>query len=341
MSKPRQDDSLMGRFEQHGLSRFRARDAIWTTFFIAALLIVTAGDSARRAGEQMNPGIGRDVVLFVGKPAGAIADALPFAKLADDATAWVRPDESLDGNGSFATLALQTTGVPPVTPDAFDPAALGEKPPAPKPLKTLLVTGDSLSTPLDTSLARDLSPAGVKVLREPHLGSGISKSFLVDWGQLSSDQVRKDKPDAVVVFIGANEGFPFEVEGGKKIECCGADWAAEYANRVRAMMNTYRAKGASRVYWVKLMTPRSKARADIGRVVNAAIDVAAEPWKTQVRLIDTIGVFTPKGYRDAMPINGEDTIVRQPDGIHLNDTGAAFLADIVIKRIGQDFAIKR
>ena len=181
----------------------------------------------------------------------------------------------------------------------------------------------------------------MKVLREPHLGSGISKSFLVDWGQLSADQVRKDKPDAVVVFIGANEGFPFEVEGGKKIECCGADWAAEYANRVRAMMNTYRAKGAARVYWVKLMTPRSKARADIGRVVNAAIDVAAEPWKTQVRLIDTIPVFTPKGYRDAMPINGEDTIVRQPDGIHLNDTGAAFLADIVIKRIGQDFAIKR
>ncbi len=338
---PHQDDSLMGRFDQHGLSRFRARDAIWATFLVCALLVVTAGDSAKRAGEQMNPGIGRDVVLFVGKPAGAIADALPFARLADDATAWVRPGESLDGNGSFATLALQTTGVPPVTPDAFDPAALGQKPAKPRPLKTLLVTGDSLSTPLDTSLARSLAPAGVKVLREPHLGSGISKSFLVDWGQLSSDQVRKDKPDAVVVFIGANEGFPFELEGGKKIECCGADWAAEYANRVRAMMNTYRAKGAARVYWVKLMTPRSKARADIGRVVNAAIDVAAEPWKTQVRLIDTIAVFTPKGYRDAMPIDGEETIVRQPDGIHLNDTGAAFLADIVIKRIGQDFAVNR
>jgi lysophospholipase L1-like esterase len=341
MPQQQRDDSLMGRFDQHGLSRFRARDAIWTTFFIAALLIVTAGDSARRAGDQMNPGIGRDVVLFVGKPAGAIADALPFARLADDATAWVRPDEDLGGDGSFATLALQTTGVPPVTPEAFDPAQLGQKPPAPKPLKTLLVTGDSLSTPLDNSLARDLASSGVKVLREPHLGSGISKSFLVDWGQLSVDQVRKDKPDAVVVFIGANEGFPFEVEGGKKIDCCGADWAAEYANRVRAMMNTYRAKGAARVYWVKLMTPRSKARADIGRVVNAAIDVAAEPWKTQVRLIDTIPIFTPKGYRDAMPINGEDTIVRQPDGIHLNDTGAAFLAGIVVKRIGQDFAIKR
>src|SRR3954453_16829608 len=338
---PQRDDSLMGRLAPPGLSRLRGRDAVWAVFLVSALLVVFAGDSARRAGEQMNPGAGRDVVLFFGKPAGAIADALPFAQIADDATAWVRPDDNLDGNGSFATLTLQTTGVPPVTPEAFDPAQLGEKPPAPKPLKTLLVTGDSLSTPLDTSVARDLAPTGVKVIREPHLGSGISKSFLVDWGQLLVAQVRKNKPDAVVVFIGANEGFPFDVEGGKPLECCGAGWAAEYANRVRAMMNTYRAKGAARVYWVKLMTSRSKARADIGRVVNAAIDVAAEPWRTQVRLIDTIPVFTPKGYRDAMPINGEDTIVRQPDGIHLNDTGAAFLSDIVIKRIRQDFAIKR
>ena len=331
----------MGRFDQHGLSRFRARDAVWAVFLVSTLLVVFAGDSAKRAGEQMNPGLGRDVVLFFGKPAGAVADALPFAQIADDATAWVAPDDGLDGSGSFATLTLQTTGVPPVTPDAFDPAALGAKPAKPRPLKTLLVTGDSLSTPLDTSLARDLAPKGVKVFREPHLGSGISKSFLVDWGQLSADQVRKDKPDAVVVFIGANEGFPFERKGEKAVDCCGVAWATEYANRVRAMMNTYRAKGAAEVYWVKLMTPRSKARADIGRVVNAAIDVAAEPWKTQIHLIDTIGVFTPKGYRDAMPINGEDTIVRMPDGIHLNDTGAAFLADIVIKRMSQDFALGR
>src|SRR4051794_6338841 len=185
MPQTPRDDSLMGRFDQHGLSRFRARDGIIAVFVVAALLVVVAGDSARRAGEQMNPGLGRDVVLLVGKPAGAVADALPFAAAADDATAWVRPDEGLGGQGSFATLALQTTGVPPVTPDSFDPAALGAKPPKPRPLKTLLVTGDSMSTPLDSSLARSLAPDGIKVLREPHLGSGISKSFLVDWGQLS------------------------------------------------------------------------------------------------------------------------------------------------------------
>ncbi|HWK30231.1 MAG TPA: GDSL-type esterase/lipase family protein [Solirubrobacter sp.] len=334
------DDSLMERFEQHGLSRFRARDAVWAVLLVSTLLVVLAGDSARRAGEQMNPGIGRDLVLLVGKPAGAIADALPFARLADKATAWASPDEALNGQGSFATLAASPAGIPPVTPDAFTPAQLGTKPPAPRPLKRVLVTGDSMSTPLDTSVARALAGTGVKVTREPHLGSGISKSFLVDWGELSSTQVRKLHPDAVVVFIGANEGFPFERDG-REIKCCGAPWAAEYANRVRAMMNTYRADGRARVYWVKLPTVRSKPRSAIGRVVNAAIDVAAEPWKSQVRVIDTIATFTPNGYRDAMEIDGQDTIVRQPDGIHFNDAGSAYLARIVLDRVRQDFAVER
>src|SRR3954447_16312159 len=336
-----EDDSLMSRFDQQGLRRFRSRDGIIAVLICSFALILFEGPSIRRQGEQMNSGPGRTLVLAVGKPAGWLGDKLPLARASHDATSWLSPDDKLDAADSFANVAVTNTGVPPVTPDAFDPSDLAEPPARKEPLKTLLVTGDSLSQPLDSELARLLTPKGVKGIRDPHLGSGISKSFLVDWGQLSADQVRKDKPDAIVVMIGANEGYPFDKQGGGELECCGADWAAEYANRVRAMMNTYRAKGAARVYWVKLMTPRSKARADIGRVVNAAITVAAEPWKTQVRLIDTIPVFTPTGYRDAMPIDGEDTIVRQPDGIHLNDTGAAFLAEIVIKRIGQDFALKR
>ena len=48
--------------------------------------------------------------------------------------------------------------------------------------------------------------------------------------------------------------------GGREVECCGADWAAAYANRVRPMMNTYRQKGAARVYWVTLPTPRARRR---------------------------------------------------------------------------------
>ena len=158
MPPHRTDDSLMSRFDQHGLPRFRARDAIWSRSLVCACCSCSStGASARRAGEQMDPGIGRDIVLAVGKPAGWIADALPLARARRrrDGVALART-RSLDGDGSFADArAADRRGVPPVTPDAFDPAAARRRSRRRRrPLQTLLVTGDSMSTPLDAQLAR-------------------------------------------------------------------------------------------------------------------------------------------------------------------------------------------
>ena len=334
------DDSLMNRFDRNGLRRFRARDGVLALLVCAVLLVIFKGDSLRNQGEKMDPGFTRDVVLAFGNPAGDIADKLGLNQHVDNATAFLSPDDKLGSAGSFTNAAAPAPGedlVPPVTAAAFDPAAIGAKPPAKKPLKTLLVTGDSMVQPLDAKLAGALSDQGVKVIREAHLGTGISKTFLVDWGQLSTQQVSKDKPDAVVVFIGANEGFPMKGAGGKQIKCCGADWAALYATRARRMADTYRQAGAARVYWLTIPTPREGARQTIQRVVNAAVRVAVQPWASQIRVIDTVPIFAPKGYRDAMEINGENRIVRNPDGIHLNDAGAALLSKTVLADLQQDF----
>jgi hypothetical protein len=311
---------------------------VFALLVCAALLIVFKGDSVRSQGERLDPGVTRDLVLAVGRPAGAIADALPFADAADDATAFLSPDDRLDATGGFATVG-QGTGaeVPPVTADAFDPASIGAKPPARKRLRTLLVTGDSMVQPLDAKLAGALADRAVKVTRDAHLGTGISKTFLVDWGQLSTRQVRRVHPDAVVVFIGANEGFPMEGGGGKPVECCGSEWAALYANRARRMAATYRQGGAARVYWVTIPTARAANRQGVGRVVNAAIRVAVQPWASQIRVIDTVPMFAPRGYRDSMDVHGTNRIVRAADGIHLNDAGAQLLSETVLARLTEDF----
>jgi hypothetical protein len=142
------------------------------------------------------------------------------------------------------------------------------------------------------------------------------------------------------MFIGANEGFPLPAGPGKKdVECCGPEWAALYATRVRTMMNTYRRDGAARIYWLTVMTPRDGDRAEISRNVNAGIFAAAAPYRSQVRVLDTVPIFTPGGkFRSSMEVDGEDTIVRDSDGIHLNDTGAKLAADAVMAAIDRDFA---
>jgi hypothetical protein len=140
------------------------------------------------------------------------------------------------------------------------------------------------------------------------------------------------------VFIGANEGFPMKGAGGRQIQCCGVDYAALYASRVRQMMNTYRQAGAARVYWLTLPTPRDPDRQKVARTVNAAISVAAEPWRSQVRVFDTVPIFTPGAkYRDAMDVGGQQKIVRESDGIHLNAAGSSLLADRLLPAIDRDF----
>jgi hypothetical protein len=104
------------------------------------------------------------------------------------------------------------------------------------------------------------------------------------------------------------------------------------------MMNTYRQGGGARVYWLTLPIPRDGDLAEVARAVNAAIEVAAQPFRAQVRVLDMTSLFTPGGrYRDAMTVDGRRRIVRESDGIHLNETGAGVAADVVLAAVRRDF----
>lgn len=339
MDQPR-DDSLMSRFDAFGLRAFRARDAVVAVVVAAVLLILFEGSSVEKAGDEMSPGPGRTLILAVGRPSSWIARELPLASIAHTVTGWLNPEANLSGPSGFdSPKALAAGGqIPPVTPAAFDPEAIGETPPPRRRLHTLLVTGDSMSEPLDSDLANALAPDGVHVVQEPHIGTGISTTFIVNWGRLAASQVKADHPEAVVVFIGANDGFPMTGPEGREVACCSASWAAIYADRVRQIMGSYRQDGAARVYWLSLPSPRDPARARIARVVNAAIQVAAQPWASEVGVIDTVPIFTPGfAYRDAMSVGGKQTIVRQADGIHLNEAGSSLLAGVVLESLHKNF----
>jgi len=324
--------------------RLRARDALLCVGIAVVLLVLLEGPSIRNTGREMSPGIERTVVRAVGEPAGWLGDRLPLADAADSMTGWLSPDDKLTGPGGFENASVTApepgTGAPaPITPDHFDPAALGAKTVQLSKLSKLLVTGDSMSQPLDAELARRLADAGgVQTVRDAHLGTAISQTDLVDWGKLAVRHATQVRPDAVVMFLGANDAYPMPGPGGKTVNCCGADWAAVYAARARRMMDTYRRGGAARVYWLTLPYPRGAARQKVVRTVNAAITVAAQPYRTHVHLLDTANVFTPgQRFRTAMTVNGKATIVRHPDGIHLNAAGARVAAELVTARLRADF----
>jgi uncharacterized protein len=314
----------------------RARDGVLAILLAALLLVLVSGGSIRGQGEEMRPGLQRDVVVAVGKPAGWLADRLPFDDAVHEATAFLSPDEDLGGGRGFAG---RRDGVPPVRAGDFARPAPAPLPRPRRRLRTLLATGDSLVQPLDAELARRLAGDGVRTVRDSHVGTGLSKSELLDWGKLSRRQAQRDDPDAVVVFIGANDGFDMTTASGLTVICCGTPWAVEYAQRARAMMDTYRRGGAGAVYWLTVPMPRGR-RAEVARVVNRALRVAATPYRHDVRLVDLSKTFTPgERYRDALRVGGRRRVVREPDGIHLNALGAEVAARIVLAALRRDLAL--
>lgn len=322
-------------FSPHSKRR-SATDAIVMVFVVAFVLLVSQGQGITSSANEMQPGVERSILLAVGKPAGWIAGHLPFAQATNDSTRFLSPDGG-DQEAARAAEKAGGAGSGQITAKAFDPVTLGEPAPKLPRLTKLLVTGDSMSMPLDALLARRFAGAGVRTDREPHIGTGISKSDLLDWGAEAFAQAAK-KPQAVVVFIGANEGFPMKGPDGRNADCCGPAWAAAYANRVRTMLNAYTRDPGVRVYWVSVPTPRDPARQKIQRSVNAAVRVAAVTFGAQVRLIDINPIFSPDGrYHDSISVGGADTLVRRSDGIHLNDRGAAITADLVEREIKRDF----
>ena len=201
----------------------------------------------------------------------------------------------------------------------------------------LLATGDSMIQVTDDIL-RDRLGARRRVTDEAHVSTGISKAgvFGLNWMHHAATQARSIHPDATVVWIGPNEGFP--IDG---VSCCGPAWVKGYADRARSMMRAYRRRGRAVVYWLTLPIPRSDKLARVLRAVNRAILRAARSAGSGVHVIDMRRVFTPHGhFQQRACYHGYCFSARQPDGVHLSLAGSRVAADIIVRRLRADGVIR-
>ena len=188
----------------------------------------------------------------------------------------------------------------------------------------ILATGDSMIQIIDSYLKARAGRARVR--SDAHISTGLSKPSLLDWQAQARRQAAR-RPDVVVMFIGANDGFPMA-----GADCCGAAWVTEYSRRARRMMRTYARGGHARVLWLLLPAPRAGSFREVFPAVNAALRRAARGLDDEVRLVELDEFFTPGGrYRDSIQVGGKTVRVRQGDGVHLNTTGASIAANIVLR----------
>jgi hypothetical protein len=190
----------------------------------------------------------------------------------------------------------------------------------------LLATGDSMIQIIDSYLKARLPRATVR--SDARISTGISKPFMLDWVALAKRQAASLRPDATVMFIGANDGFPIGSAG-----CCGSAWIDAYAKRAEAMMRAYLRDGRGHVYWLLLPPSGKPAFQRVFVAVNAALRQAAKAVGRGVQLIDDGAVVAPGGHF-SMTLHGRT--VRQDDEVHLSTYGASIVANLIIGALRRD-----
>ena len=200
------------------------------------------------------------------------------------------------------------------------------------PPPTVLATGDSTMQGVETFLSDELGSAA-SVVSDVRPGFAMSRAN--GWIAVARSQAARLHPRTTVVSIGAAEGYPMQGTDGARHECCDAAWVAEYTRRVRTTMHAYRRRGRGRVLWLTIPAPRDPRGVVIFNAVNEAILRAAKPL-AGVTVLRMDLLFTPDGYRDVMRYRGRDVQVREPDGIHLNVSGAAIAARVVAQELRKE-----
>ena len=210
--------------------------------------------------------------------------------------------------------------------------SVGVRPPARLPaLPVVLTTGDSLMESVDAVLGDRLTDRA-RLHSDVHPGSGLSKTFFVDWSTLPASQMRRYRPAATVVFLGTNDGAPLATSGRAVVRCCGERWIAAYAHRARRAMKTYlRRRGA--VVWMNVPAAKDARRKPYSDAVNAGLARAVSGLH-RAAVLDMAALFTPGGvYREYMTDRGRRVRVRQADGVHLSAAGAAIAVRAVVAQL--------
>jgi hypothetical protein len=205
----------------------------------------------------------------------------------------------------------------------------------------VLAAGDSEMMMLDQYLAADLAPHRVNVTNDARLGTGLTLTYAFHWETHARQEAAAVRPDATVMFIGANDAYLVYGAGGRQIYCCGSAWSVGYAKLVAQMMRSYMRGNAGRVYWFVLPTPRPPREKYLFDGVNAGIRLAAKEFPGRVALIDTNAFFTPHDqYRNYMTYHGHGFTIHQPDGIHLTSVSDLYAAALVVNQMLADRVIK-
>jgi uncharacterized protein len=310
----------------------RVLGVIMIALAIAALF---NSEALVRAGEGMQPGTTRDIVLSVGRPiddvAGTIGLHLPREGLD---LAFGQEDKTASGTeleqGSTAILHRNRRE---------DEQPSFTQPTPERPLR-VLVTGDSQAEFLGQRLVDQSRPGMIEVETAARNGTGLTNPAFFNWEINAEQEVAAREPGAVIMAIGGNDGYNVQTRDGSLYGPGEPGWETEYARRVAVVSSVLSGNGKRPVYWVPPPTARDPEFNRIFASQNRAVKRATDAVPA-LRYVDVYSTLNKGRYSDDLEIDGRRVLARQPDGVHFTREGAVAPVRLILDSMAEDFPALR
>ena len=196
--------------------------------------------------------------------------------------------------------------------------------------RVVALAGDSMmAVGLSSELMREAAnDPRLRIVKAFRSGTGLARPEVFDWMTEYPAMLGAEKPDVVLVAIGANDGQGFVVDG--KVLAFGSEgWSKVYQQRVADYLAMVGAGGA-RVVWVGLPPMRSASYDDKMAAINkvAYTVVSQSPGAVWWNPVSYVGDEAGR-YREYSATG--NVRLRQADGVHLSDEGAGLLTGALLK----------
>jgi hypothetical protein len=199
--------------------------------------------------------------------------------------------------------------------------------------RVVILTGDSMmAVGFGSGLLRKANDdKNLRLLRAFKSGTGLARPDVFNWMDQYPAMLGSEKPDVVIVAIGANDGQGFVVDD-KVLPFGTEEWRKTYQSRVAEFLAMVESTGA-KVLWVGLPPMRSVPFNQRISIVNriAYTVVSQDPnamwWDTTSFVGDASGSFREFA---ELP-NGTLVRLRAPDGVHFAEEGASPMTTVLMK----------
>lgn len=197
---------------------------------------------------------------------------------------------------------------------------------------TVFVGGDSQAEYLGQALTTE-SGLPLSVGLQHEISTSLARPDYFNWPARLAEVAADQDPEAVVLFIGANDHQDMADAEGNRLVVGTPEWNTEWSRRLAITFDLLEAEHRH-VFWVT-QPPMRDAGLDEGveRINDLAAAVIAD--RDFVTAVDIWPLFGGEGGYTARVTgpDGADTRARIDDGVHLTRAASSWVADMVLDAI--------